>query len=58
MPALAAEHVDGLVKTGASTRVDTEVPPRFRPGAAVLARNTTLPPTPACRAMFAASAGP
>ena len=38
MPALAAEHVAGLVQTGASTRVKAEVSPRFQPGARVLVR--------------------
>ena len=39
MPVLAPEQVDGLLKTGASTRVDVDVAPRFQPGDAVLVRN-------------------
>jgi hypothetical protein len=39
MPTLAPEQVDGLLRTGASTRVDAEVAPRFRPGDHVLVRN-------------------
>ena len=39
MPALAPEQVDGLLRTGASTRVEAEVAPRFRPGEHVMVRN-------------------
>ncbi len=39
MPALSPEHVDGLLRTGASTRVAAEVPACFRPGETVLVRN-------------------
>lgn len=49
MPALALEQVPGLLSTGASTRVETDAAPRFRPGDAVVAkmmnpaRHTRLP---------------
>jgi nitrile hydratase subunit beta len=39
MAALAKEMVEPLVRTGASTRVDAAVAPRFRPGDRVVARN-------------------
>jgi nitrile hydratase beta subunit len=39
MPTLAPEQVDGVLKTGASARVDAGVAPRFRPGDPVLVRN-------------------
>lgn len=39
MPTLALDQVDGVLKTGASARVDAEVAPRFRPGDRVLVRN-------------------
>ena len=39
MPTLRADQVDGLVKTGASCRVDADVTPRFRPGDLIMARN-------------------
>jgi nitrile hydratase beta subunit len=39
MPTLTADQVDGVLRTGASTRVDEPVPPRFQPGEKVLARN-------------------
>jgi len=39
MPALAVEHVAGLIATGASARMADEVSPRFRPGDRVSVRN-------------------
>jgi len=39
MPALPVEHVDGLIATGATARMDADVAPRFRPGDRVLVRN-------------------
>ena len=44
MPALPVDHVDGLLKTGASARLDAEAKPRFRPGDHVSVRNIN-PPT-------------
>ncbi len=39
MPVLAAEQVPGLVATGASTRVESEIPSRFKVGDRVTALN-------------------
>jgi nitrile hydratase len=39
VPTLRADQVDGLVKTGASCRVDAHVAPRFRPGDLIMVRN-------------------
>lgn len=39
MPALAVEMVDGLICTGASTRLPDKIAPQFEPGDAVIARN-------------------
>ncbi len=39
MPVLTPDMVPGLVKAGASCRVDADVAPRFTPGEHVLARN-------------------
>ena len=39
MPALSADQVAGLLKTGASARLDAEVKPRFRAGDSVAVRN-------------------
>lgn len=39
MPALPVELVDGLIKTGASCRLNEQVEARFQPGDRVLVRN-------------------
>lgn len=39
MPTLTADRVAAVLRHGSSARVDVEVPPRFKPGDAVLARN-------------------
>jgi nitrile hydratase len=39
MPVLAADQVPGLVATGASTRVDSEIPARFKVGDRVTTLN-------------------
>ena len=39
MPALPLEAVDGLIATGASTRMDEDVSPRFQPGNRIRVRN-------------------
>ena len=39
MPTLKADQVEGLVKTGASCRVDAHVAPRFRAGDLITVRN-------------------
>lgn len=39
MPALAAENVAPLLKTGASMRVAEQVAPRFKPGDRIVVRN-------------------
>jgi nitrile hydratase len=39
MPVITADMVDGLVKTGASCRVNVPVAPRFRPGDRIVVRN-------------------
>jgi nitrile hydratase len=44
MPALAVESVEGLLKTGASARLEADPNPRFRVGERVLVRNIN-PPT-------------
>ncbi len=44
MPVLPVDAVDGLIATGASTRVKADVAPRFHPGNRVRVRNIN-PPT-------------
>jgi nitrile hydratase len=44
MPVLTADMVEGLVKTGASCRVDADVKAKFKQGDKVIARNIN-PPT-------------
>lgn len=39
MSTLAVENVEALISTGASARMAEDVPPRFRPGDRVTARN-------------------
>lgn len=39
MPALPVEAVDQLVATGASARIDADVPPGFQPGNRIRVRN-------------------
>jgi hypothetical protein len=39
MPVLQPEQVQGLIKTGASTRLPVAAVPRFRPGDAVMVRH-------------------
>lgn len=39
MPVLAADFVPTLVSTGASTRVDENVAPKFKPGDKIVAKN-------------------